>query len=216
MGRAVVELLLIVTGVLIALSVDNCNQTRKDRLSEDQILREIEASVTRDIEINSPDTELLSTVLQSATVLLRHLDSGLEYRDSLDSHFGNVLRSYTFTVNYGPYEALRAQGFDLIEDADLRRRIRTLYMYDYPYTEHLLTRHGDYVWEQLRPYMHAGFRIRGPHASPLAYASVSKDPIFTNHMDISSRILRLAIQQHERTIVSANDLVAAIERELGR
>jgi hypothetical protein len=210
------ELLLIVTGVLIALSVDNCNQTRKDRLAEYQLLGEIQASVTRDLEINSPDTDLLRAVLHSATVLLRQLDSGSEYSDSLDLHFGNVLLSYTFTVNYGPYEALRARGFDLIENADLRRRIQSLYTYDYPYTGHLLDRHGDYVWEQLRPYMFTGFRIRTPRASPLSYGSLSKDPAFTNHMDISSRILRSAIQQHETTIVSGNDLVAAIGRELGR
>lgn len=117
---AIGEIVLVVIGILIALSINNWNEKSKLKSEEMKLLKEMKAALISDWEDVISNIAEHSSSANSCSILLKHFSSGLPYHDSLDFHFANALNTTRFSHTSSPYETLKIKGPDLIEDDSLR------------------------------------------------------------------------------------------------
>ncbi len=117
---AIGEIVLVVIGILIALTINNWNEKRKLKTEEIKLLKEMKSALESDKEdIISNISEHLSAA-QSCHIIIHFVENHLLYHDSLDFHFANALNTTRFGHTSGPYETLKVKGPDLIENDSLR------------------------------------------------------------------------------------------------
>lgn len=169
------EIAIIVTGILLAISLDNCNQSRSERRLEEKYLGRLAADLHRDTArfnftergvgqklaaLAYADSALNAAVLQDTLALLQALVAGSNFAWSQTR-----MRTTTF-------QDLQSTGnFHLIRDPQLRAHIVNLYAEvdgEYrrldprrtrygPLSYELLPRNGEYVLDsaQVRPQLKA-------------------------------------------------------------
>ena len=119
MRYAIGEIVLVVIGILIALSINNWNEKRKLKIEEIKLLKEMKSALISDKEDIISCIDEHSSSARSCSILLEHFSNKLPYNDSLDFHFANSLNTTRFTHTSSPYETLKIKGPDLIENDSL-------------------------------------------------------------------------------------------------
>jgi len=117
---AIGEIVLVVIGILIALSINNWNESRKTKKFEHEILKDI----ANGIEDNYFQIELSlrnnKASIESANIILNALENNLPYNDSLDVHFSKSISWVSAKFNNNGYESLKSYGVNLITNDTIR------------------------------------------------------------------------------------------------
>jgi hypothetical protein len=213
------EVLLIVIGVLLALTASDWQQRRSARQVELGLLSEINHALAEDAEQLDAALGRFNSILARGDVLMSYLGSRAPYADSLDAYFGTMywFSSRTTALNTAAYESLKSQGLGLVSDQDLRSEITRVYEQTYPLLERVRDGEREAVLGLLRPYVLLHFRdlIFGQNATPLDYEAVSNDVEFLN---LASYRLQLARQNQvpllEAAIPELRSLIDRIDGEL--
>ena len=131
---AIGEIVLVVIGILIALSINKWNEQKKLKIQEAEVLTEIISDIN--VNINKFNETIngknrlgnINNTLRSLNIIIEHLKSTEAYHDSLDAHFGIMTLSLNY-INYktSGYESLSSIGLDLIRDAKIRSEIGEFY-----------------------------------------------------------------------------------------
>ena len=124
--RAVVEVLLIVVGVLLALAIDAWWQTRQERTSEQAYLRALATDVMTDIDEFEIVRQEVLAYRQSSELMLTLLEEDPVTR--IPDNFSTIVRCSTFlsepVQSTGTIEDLLSTGnLALLEDRGLRREL---------------------------------------------------------------------------------------------
>lgn len=130
------EIVLVVIGILIALSINNWNEERKDRSFERNILSEIKVALDNDINYMLRNIDRLERLDSSINVMLDLIEQKADFIDSLyDKDQGRSYMLATgiiYQYNIGPFEALKASGLNKIKNDSLRNALIHLYDFDFP------------------------------------------------------------------------------------
>jgi len=135
---AIGEIILVVIGILIALSINNWNEGRKESNLEFETLSglyndiannkiKIDNMISRDSIIISGNQHILS-LLQ---------DDNSSFNDSLQFSFGNINRYDVFFPQQMAYETLKSKGLNTIKNDSLRTQIIELYDETYFINSHI-------------------------------------------------------------------------------
>jgi len=133
---AIGEIVLVVIGILIALSINNWNEEQKTRTSEVQILEDMIREIEDDFESFNYNIERHSEAVNSCEALLDIFNKNIGYNDSLSRHFAAIHYYTIFISNMGAYESLKSKGFETISNKELRFEIINLYEKWYPIMQH--------------------------------------------------------------------------------
>ncbi|MCJ7466568.1 MAG: DUF6090 family protein [Maribacter sp.] len=114
------EIVLVVIGILIALTINNWNEKRKLKGEEIKLLKEMKSALISDKEDIISNIEEHLSAARSCAIILECIVNKLPYNDSLDFHFANSLNTTRFSHTSGSYETLKIKGPDLIENDSLR------------------------------------------------------------------------------------------------
>jgi hypothetical protein len=128
---AIGEIVLVVIGILIALSLSNWNDNRKDNLAESKILLEILNGLEKDkvdVEANVKGHRFGIESCQFWREIFNNKNPNLE---TLQRHYFVLTRDFISIQNISGYETLKSKGFELIKNDSLRTKIISLYEYDY-------------------------------------------------------------------------------------
>ena len=168
--RAARDLILIVLGVLLALGADSWREARQERVAELTLLRVMRAALAEE-RVGLEDAVAGFEQAEAANLFLQeHLARRRGYADSLDTYFGLVYATGGVPpLNVAPYEALKAQGLQIVEREPLRLQIIAVYENTYGILRRQNDFNVDVVFDVLRPYYLAHFRdLRfGVNATPL-------------------------------------------------
>ena len=113
------EFVLIFLGILIALQVDNWNQSRQDRKLEKVLMSEMRSNLIAsqaDIEYN---IRMQERYLNNTQVVIDFLNSELPWHDSLGWYFTRIQAGTIFDHNNSAYESLKSIGIDLVRNDSL-------------------------------------------------------------------------------------------------
>ena len=130
---AIGEIVLVVIGILIALSVNNWNEQRKLKSEETKLLIEMQSALTGDLEDIKLNIAEHESSHKSCLLISKVLSEGLPYQDSLKFYFGDALNTTRFGHRPGPYETLKTKGVDLIANDSLRLKLSEYYDRRVPY-----------------------------------------------------------------------------------
>ncbi len=79
MRYAIGEIALVVIGILIALSINNWNEERKESIRENQILKELNLNLNSNIEEFNNNINGQKNLVKSIDLLLDHLENNKPY-----------------------------------------------------------------------------------------------------------------------------------------
>lgn len=124
LAYAALEVFLVVVGILIALQVNNWNESRKRHQKELVTLHELKADL--EINIGAIDfcIEYDKGVVSSLDIILEHLDKKLPYSETLEKHFPKIIEWCAYDFIGSTYETMKfTQGLDLISNDSLRKEL---------------------------------------------------------------------------------------------
>lgn len=127
---AIGEILLVVIGILIALQINNWNQTRLDRQFEMKSLSEIESALDNDIQHFDQMRFRLARLDSSIQLMKERVYNGDRFIDSLykgPTRWYYLRTGIGYQYNRGPYDALKSVGLDKIQNDELRRSLIDYY-----------------------------------------------------------------------------------------
>jgi hypothetical protein len=116
---AVGEIFLVVIGILIALQINNWNESRKDEAFEQEILKQIQENLSNDRLALEGIERNFNSAIESAGVILNTTDSQ-DIEDSVHILLGKIIQFDRFQPLTNAYEVLKSNGLDKISNKDLR------------------------------------------------------------------------------------------------
>lgn len=123
--------MLVVIGILIALSINNWNENRKSENLERKYLTEIKSNLLSDLPDIKFNIEFNESRLKSNEIVLQYLNKEIPYSDSLKLHFGNLIFNTRTLPNMSAFESLKSRGVEIITNDSLRKNITTLYSFTF-------------------------------------------------------------------------------------
>jgi len=112
---------------LIALSINNWNEKRKQNLTEIEVLNDMIIGLVTDKHTLDYNIKRHYWAIESCEIILKSLSENKNYNDSLAYHFARLHNYTNFYSNKGAYESLKTIGFEIISNKDLRFDIINLY-----------------------------------------------------------------------------------------
>ncbi len=135
---AIGEILIVMIGILIALTINNWNENRKISITEIAILKEMRINLRTDLEDVQWNIEYLNTKINANRIVLKSLNTPDNYSDTLNLYYANISFSFPiFSNNTSAFENLKSIGFNIIKNDSLRMKITDLYSNIYNYLSEL-------------------------------------------------------------------------------
>ncbi len=217
--RSLRDLILVVLGVLLALAADSWLDGRQDARVERVMLRAMSASLADDLDGFERSMSDLREAGQAIGLLREQLQRPDDYTPQIDSLLGRAYQTgYITSPNYGPYEAIKAYGLQIIQDDSLMQEIINVYETAYVSVEIVNDFNVDAVLVAMRPYFLTHFADLqfGRSATPLDYSTLARDPEFDNILAYRyNSIYQTVLSPYEEAAVGARSLLEAVERNIG-
>ena len=124
---AIGEIALVVIGILIALSINNWNENKKDRKLEKEFLIGLQETLQIDLERNLYSQKINKEAVNSMHFLIKRMEENSPYNDSLKYHFGAMSQFHFWDLSESVFESLKAKGLDLITNNNLRDSLALAY-----------------------------------------------------------------------------------------
>ena len=123
---AVGEIVLVVIGILIALSINNWNETRQNKAFEQETLAQIQANLVKDkATLELINVNFKRAVTSTNKILQSKWDQ--QDKDSLKFWLGDIVRFDRFQPLTNAYEVAKSRGLGLISNKELRFLLGTYY-----------------------------------------------------------------------------------------
>ncbi|WP_026952517.1 DUF6090 family protein [Algoriphagus mannitolivorans] len=217
LAYAVGEIFLVVIGILIAIQINNSNESKKLRKKEIILLTQMRDNLKfdqQDLEYNLSGN---TARIKSNQIVLDALQENQGFHDSLKFHFGNILGNYQLSENTGAWENLKSVGLDLISSDSLRNSISYLYSTRYVYLENLEKGLDDrYQWDFVYPQVLKNLTIDTLWIScePTNFQELSQNQEFKEVLKMNILFRGFMQTQYEELHTYVGDLVQKIEFHL--
>ena len=213
---AIGEIVLVVIGILIALSINNWNESNKLIKREKSLLTELKTNLETNV-INL-ENDIASQIKSAATIqyLLNHLDNRRPYKDSLDYFFAEADLAPDVVLTSSAFETLKSIGFELIKKDSLRKEILYLFEVTYPTLMQNTKRIEDQVWPTASvPIYQKHFRRENKGMNhPINYDDLLNDKEFTNMLSFRLRMREDSTSSKKQVVNKTKKLIEFIENEL--
>ena len=218
---AIGEILLVVIGILIALSINNWNEENKRIRKGREILVEIRENVEYNTTLFQKDIQITQEVVSSIDFILDNIINVKIYHDSLDTHFRRATYWETSRWKSSGYKAIISHGVEILESKQLRESIIDLYEISYAeIAEFTRLAEGNFPtilpkWLEIIEREANGNDLYFEHkAKPFDYQEMTDSRIFRSMLTFL-RSQRLAdIQIRLKAIEKNHELIELIDQEL--
>ena len=214
---AIGEIFLVVIGILIALQINNWNESNKRDKRELVLLKELVGNLKTNV--NNLNNDIASQV-ESANIidfLIDHLDNRRPYFDSLDYYFSMSDFAPDVILTSSAFETLKSSGLELIKSPILRTEIINLFEVTYPYLLQETKRLEDQVWPAVVvPMIQKHFREEMNRYIPTNYEALLNDVEFINMLSKRGRMRKSSTTQKKEAKAKTERIIDLIEDELQR
>ena len=127
---AIGEILLVMIGILLALQVNNWNESRLERKEEIEMLKEVKSGLLYDLNNVFPSLRDRAAFRRDISrAILEDIKSRRTLNDSINFIF--IAGGETFRPSYTAYKALESKGIDLIKNDSIKYAIIQVYDSEY-------------------------------------------------------------------------------------
>ncbi|NNE32055.1 MAG: hypothetical protein HKN40_06770 [Winogradskyella sp.] len=188
MKYAIGEILLVVFGILIALSINNWNDHKKQQQKEIVYLTELKKGLESDLAGEFiPSIKIYKRRLESHNKLYAFYENTETFsEDSLTKYFRSCFAGeWDFVFNTAAFENIKSTGIDIISNDSIRSKISTLYSYSYPNIREVNQNFIRYHDLQISPIIYDNINLRN---NPLTSGELA---FLKNSFQIRNRLGRL-------------------------
>jgi hypothetical protein len=213
------EIVLVVIGILIALSLNNWNEDRKTKKIEIRYLKEIRANLLFDLNDLDFNIQFNEERFRATKIVLNHLRNQLPYHDSLDVHLSNIALATLSRPNSSAFQSVSTKGIEIISNDSLRAKISKLYTFEYGYLMDF-ERHDDHphqfsvIWPEIIEALEIDSLTRA--ARPIDYKDLVSNIPFRNMLTSNLTIRGHMVGVYRRTKKMVTELIDEIDHELER
>jgi hypothetical protein len=217
------EIILVVIGILIALSINTWNENRKSVNVQNSILREIENGLDKDVVDMNHNINGHQQGLQASAYFNKIINNRPVDMDSVAYQYTKLLRGFASLQNTSSYESLKSRGLEIIQNDSLRLQIISLYEEDYATLKVLEERypenqHYDHFFDQINTIIvpHLMFDETGKLTSiqlPLQLDETSKKSMQSYLWKINYN-RHISVSKYEQVLQKIKGLREQIELEL--
>jgi hypothetical protein len=210
---AIGEILLVVIGILLALQINNWNENKKERITEEKLLEALHKDLLVNIDRFKVDIILEQRSIAQSNTIVNHLDDNKPYATALDTIFNEALFSPDITLSSSSYESIKSKGIDIIQNDSLRNEI--IYVYDVVYTNLIAetVRLENQFWpSSVLPMIHKHFRKTTYTAIPINYEALKNDDTFKNMIIHRSGFRELALKLKIDGLKKTTNLLTLISK----
>lgn len=222
---AIGEIVLVVIGILIALSINNWNQNKHERKYEAIMLREILSALNQDIQTMNNSLNYLHSVQQHIRALAIIKNDSAISTDSISYHFQIAQKAgIAVAFNSSPYQSIKSSGLNKISDPTLRSNLTLLYEKQLKSVEGWI---NEIIREQLydkSDFLRENFEIKAYPDSingikteyVIQPETICKNPKFDMFLYLTGGFIPQAKEQIEYAIKVMTDVKEEIETELNQ
>ncbi|PQJ82518.1 DUF6090 family protein [Polaribacter glomeratus] len=159
---AIGEIVLVVIGILIALSINNWNQNLKNRDSERILLTNIQNDISLDTLDLNFNNALHKKALKSQIRLLRFLDKDPTINSDSINYSDVLPPKLIVVIHKASFNNMTYNNPDLIRNKDLKKKIDRNYDYFYPSLIEAQNNQTEYnFYAKILPYYKKYFKTNG-------------------------------------------------------
>ncbi len=216
---AIGEIVLVVIGILIALSINNWNENRKLQNEEINLLSEVKSNLETTLQNFKIDTLYNYQTIVFYERINHYIESDLPYNTELDSAFAALsLWSTPYAQSIG-YKTLEGKGLDIIKNKEIRNSIVNLYEVK---LQSLFTDIDKSEWalsdNVIVPFVSKNIRRinKGSlnRSRPNDFESLKNNQEFINIISMLIRQRKIGLMYYRDTIRSLENLIADLDIEL--
>lgn len=218
---AIGEIILVVIGILIALQINNWNQSKIQYKKEMVILNELKKGLESDL-----NNEFILGIAHynEAKEALNKLDDFYKSNDvaisndSLTQYYQTYLRNgeWNFVFNTAAFENLKSMGMDVISNNSLRSKISAIYSYEYPDLKERGSRGMRFYENQINPVLNNQIDLFKPVLSNVDLNTLKNDTQITNRLRYLNRSRKLLVIKANKVKNEVELLIDLIIKEIDR
>lgn len=129
---AIGEIILVVIGILIALQINNWNESKKDRAFEVKMLKEVRSELIQDTIYFNLMKERVQAAIEGAQKMMVLYAEERPSPDSLTKYGRMMATDFKFIYHKGSYEAIKSTGIDKISNDSIRLSLTDMYDFKMP------------------------------------------------------------------------------------
>ena len=224
---AIGEILLVVIGILIALQINNWNESRKATKQEVKILNELKNDLKTNLAEIKESYDRTVIRQNSAVLILDKLKSNIPVDDSLIKAFENIKGDVIFNIANTSYKYIENQGINTLSNDSLRIRITEMFERHLKNIRFRENRNRAIVDNELIPLMYERFTSSltiDENASfskenlnmPINIESLRNDPIFRNAIIRLQDWLLVRLNWQKEALSTLEPLIVDIQTEIDR
>lgn len=181
------ELVLVVAGILIALSVDDWRAGRQKTKDEIVMLENFSNELKTDLDNFNITIAHNKNGAKSLDIIINVLENDLPYHDSLNKHFGTAMSTSFFTYGSSTFKTLNSVGIDLISAQGIRDKIIKNYEVNYKMFKATEQAYNDIVMSAAKNilntrfdqfYKTKGYTVQPMIMKPMDFDALKNDPEF--------------------------------------
>lgn len=214
---AIGEIILVVAGILIALSINNWNEANKSEAKEIKILSNLRADLENTLIEYEAAAEFNKSTIEEISKLQHYQKNNLPYSAELDFSFGVFPHFYFSSAINSTYKSLQTTGIGIIQNDSLKNKIVNVY-------DVILTGFVDYNNDENRlkstivdPFFSRNISYTDNSvylAKPNNYNDLLHNNEFLNILSLIKRQRSRGLEKYESTSLILKDLIDAITSEL--
>ncbi len=214
---AIGEIILVVIGILIALSINNVNDFKNQRQKELTLLTEMRQNLQIDLEDLDFNIKGSAERIKANEIILKALQERVPMNDSLKPYYGNILGNFQLSNNTAAWENLKSVGMDLVSDDSLRNAISNLYTVKYTYLENVTKGVDDgHQWNTFYPQFLDLINVDQfwVSAEPVSHEALTDNRKFQETLKMNLFIRNYMLDQYKTIHKDVNSLLDQIERHI--
>jgi hypothetical protein len=199
-----------------ALAASSWYEGRKDVRDEQLVLQQLHQTLEQDLANLTTVAAWFRQIERDITALLDHLESHDPYTDNVGQYLQSVRRIRSLSIRSAPFEALKAQGLDVISNESLRLKLISLYEDLFQKLMNSNEVNRTFSQEMVTPYLMMNFRkLESLSWVPYDYEKIRSDGYLANLSRTRLNSFRLfVLPNFEATIEAIREILDEIESEL--
>mgnify|MGYP003640986258 CR=1 FL=1 len=214
---AIGEILLVVIGILIALSINNWNETNKLKKIEEKVLNNIKNDLVQNKQDLLKNVKRHEFQISEFNILINNIEITQIYNDSLVPKFRNLISWSSPYLTLASYENLKTdKGIDLILNDSLKKKL--VHLHETTFKTFI----GDIEREEWihtetisRPAMYKYFILNDSgNLVPKDYAELIEDKDFLSILRFTKNLRAISLRATKRSVNEIQIVIDAISKEL--
>jgi len=212
---AIGEIILVVIGILIALQINNWNETNKLHKRELALLSELKTNLIVNIVNLENDIQKQTRSMNSFNHILNLPHINQPYNDSIPNYLSDIDFAPDVILVSSAFQTLKSSGLELIQSDSLRIEIVNLFEVDYPSLMQETRRLEDQLWSAVViPLFQKHLRNENGNWIPNDYDSWLKDTEFFNMVSFRENLRESSTNYKKKAVEQTKNVINLIQKEL--